>query len=117
MPRSSPPAMAAAPGTGSSPRRYGTVTRPPPARDVRPVGWERATRKGVHEMRRFMPKLTARRVVAGTLIAALAGVPLAASSTAGAAQTTPRCTTGGLEVWLGVGGGGGAAGSITYPME
>lgn len=64
-----------------------------------------------------MPKLTARRMVAGTLVAALAGVPLAASSAAGAAQTTPRCTTSALEVWLGVGGGGGAAGSISYPME
>ena len=43
-----------------------------------------------------------------------------ASTTAGAqtaAATTPRCTTAGLEVWLGVGGGGGQAGSIAYPME
>ena len=43
-----------------------------------------------------------------------------ASTTAGAqtaAAATPRCTTAGLEVWLGVGGGGGQAGSIAYPME
>jgi len=64
-----------------------------------------------------MPKLTARRVVAGTLIAALAGVPLAVTSAAGAAGTTPRCTRAALEVWLGVGTGGAAAGSISYPME
>ena len=68
-------------------------------------------------MTRFMPKLTARRVVAGTLIAALAAVPLAVTSAAGAAGTTPRCTTAGLEVWLGVGTGGAAAGSTSYPME
>jgi len=68
-------------------------------------------------MTRFMPKLTLRRAIAGTLLAALAGVPLAASSTAGAAQTTPRCTTAGLEVWLGLGTGGAAAGSTSYPLE
>jgi hypothetical protein len=68
-------------------------------------------------MTRFMPKLTARRVVAGTLVAALAGVPLAVTSAAGAAGTTPRCTTAGLEVWLGVGTGGAAAGSTSYPLE
>jgi uncharacterized protein DUF4232 len=68
-------------------------------------------------MTRFMPKLTARRAVAGTLVAALAALPLAASSSAGAAQTTPRCTTPGLEAWLGVGTGGAAAGSTSYPLE
>jgi hypothetical protein len=65
----------------------------------------------------FMPKLTARRVLAGTLVAALGGVPLAATGTAGAAGTTPRCTTAHLEVWLGVGAGGAQAGSVSYPME
>jgi len=68
-------------------------------------------------MTRFIPKITVRRAIAGTLVAALAAVPLALSSTAGAAGTTPRCTTRGLEVWLGVGGGGAAAGSTFYPME
>jgi hypothetical protein len=31
--------------------------------------------------------------------------------------STPRCRTSGLEVWLGVGGGGGQTGGIAYPME
>lgn len=65
----------------------------------------------------FKPKLTARRVVAGTLITALAGVPLAVTTAAGAAGTAPRCTAAGLEVWLGVGAGGAQAGSTSYPME
>lgn len=54
------------------------------------------------------------------LLATMAGALLTASTTAGAqtaAAATPRCTTAGLEVWLGVGGGGGQAGSIAYPME
>jgi hypothetical protein len=54
------------------------------------------------------------------LLAIVTGALLTASTTAGAqtaAATTPRCTTAGLEVWLGVGGGGGQAGSIAYPME
>lgn len=53
-------------------------------------------------------------------LAAVAAVLLTASTTAGAqtaTATTPRCTTAELEVWLGVGGGGGQAGSIAYPME
>jgi hypothetical protein len=53
-------------------------------------------------------------------LALVAGALLTASTSAGAqtaAATTPRCTTAGLEVWLGVGGGGGQAGSIAYPME
>ena len=65
----------------------------------------------------FRPKLTSRRILAATLAAALAGVPLAASSAAGAAQSVPRCTTASLQAWLGVGAGGGAAGSISYPLE
>lgn len=68
--------------------------------------------KGVHKMTWSMPKLA----TGGLLVAALAG--LAGSSTTAAAQTaTPRCTTGGLAVWLGVGAGGGQAGSVAYPME
>src|SRR6266480_4724835 len=54
------------------------------------------------------------------LLAAVAAPLLTASTTAGAqtaAATTPRCTTAALEVWLGVGGGGGQAGSIAYPIE
>lgn len=64
-------------------------------------------------MTRSKPKL----VTGGVLVAALVGIA-AGWSTAAAAQTaTPRCTTGGLAVWLGVGGGGGAAGSVSYPLE
>jgi Protein of unknown function (DUF4232) len=59
-----------------------------------------------------MPKLAA----GGLLAAALAGV--AGSSTTAAAQAaTPRCTTGGLAVWVGVGPGGAQAGSTSYPLE
>jgi hypothetical protein len=62
----------------------------------------------------------ARWVLSGTLLAGIACAVLAASATAGAqtaASTTPRCKTPGLEVWLGVGAGGGQAGSIVYPLE
>jgi hypothetical protein len=59
-----------------------------------------------------MPKL-----LAGALVAAVAGTA-AGSTTSAAAQTaTPRCTTAGLAVWLGVGPGGVAAGSTSYPLE
>jgi len=54
------------------------------------------------------------------LLAVVTGALLTASTTAGAqtaAAATPRCMTAGLEVWLGVGGGGGQAGSIAYPLE
>jgi hypothetical protein len=33
------------------------------------------------------------------------------------ASATPKCATSGLAVWLGVGAGGAAAGSTTYPLE
>jgi hypothetical protein len=71
-------------------------------------------------MMQVMAKFRARRVLPGTLIAAVAGIMLTPLTTAGAqtaSVTTPRCTTAGLEVWLGIGGGGGQAGSVSYPME
>src|SRR5204863_80686 len=114
---SSPRRTPAAAGTASSLGRYATVTRRRRPRHTHPVPWERATRKGVHEMTAFIPRITIRRAIAGTLVATLAAVPLAVSSTAGAANAVPRCTTRGLEVWLGVRGGGAAAGSTFYPME
>lgn len=64
-----------------------------------------------------MPKLTTRRVLAGTLVATVACVAAGLTTTAAAQAVTPRCTTAGLEVWLGVGGGGATAGSTFYPME
>ena len=51
------------------------------------------------------------------LLALVTGALMTGSTTAGAAAATPRCTTAALEVWLGVGGGGGQAGSVSYPME
>ena len=51
------------------------------------------------------------------LLALVTGALVTGSTTAGAAAATPRCTTAALEVWLGVGGGGGQAGSVSYPME
>ncbi len=61
----------------------------------------------------------ARRLVAAGLVAAVAGLSLTYLTAAGAdsASTTPRCRTNGLEVWLGIGGGGGTTGSIVYPLE
>lgn len=52
-------------------------------------------------------------------LVAVAATALAATGSAGAlgATATPACTTAGLEVWLGVGLGGGAAGSTYYPLE
>jgi hypothetical protein len=62
----------------------------------------------------------ARWALSGMALAGIACAVLAASATAGAqtaATTTPRCKTSGLSVWLGVGAGGGQAGSIVYPVE
>jgi len=61
--------------------------------------------------------LTKRRILAGALVAAVAGVGAVWSTTAAAQAATPRCTTASLEVWLGVGGGGAQAGSTSYPLE
>lgn len=41
----------------------------------------------------------------------------ATASSRRAAAAAPRCTTAHLEIWLGLGLGGGTAGSIYYPME
>ncbi|HEY5985206.1 MAG TPA: DUF4232 domain-containing protein, partial [Streptosporangiaceae bacterium] len=62
----------------------------------------------------------AARVLAGAALAALAALTIASAATGGVAQasgSTPRCTTAGLQVWLGLGAGGAAAGSVSYPME
>ncbi|MFI5049678.1 MAG: DUF4232 domain-containing protein [Gaiellales bacterium] len=59
-------------------------------------------------------------IATGLVLGAAACAPWAASATAGAqtaAAPTPRCTTSALEVWLGLGGGGGQAGSTVYPVE
>jgi hypothetical protein len=60
---------------------------------------------------------TRRWVVGGLLAVAAAGVALTSLTTAGAATTTPRCGARALEVWIGVGNGGGQAGGIAYPLE
>jgi hypothetical protein len=71
----------------------------------------------------------ARRVATGTALASVAPLLLMSSSPADQANTTaaqtrttaaasvPRCTAPGLEAWLGVGAGGAAAGSVSYPLE
>jgi hypothetical protein len=61
--------------------------------------------------------LTKRRILAGALVAAVAGVGAAWSTAAAAQAATPRCTTARLAVWLGVGAGGAQAGSTSYPLE
>jgi hypothetical protein len=60
------------------------------------------------------------RATAGAALATVAALTITSATTGGLARasaSTPRCTTAGLEVWLGFGLGGGAAGSISYPME
>jgi Domain of unknown function (DUF4232) len=60
------------------------------------------------------------RAIAGAALATAAALVIASAVTGGPAQAsaaTPRCPTAGLQVWLGVGVGGAAAGSVSYPME
>lgn len=63
----------------------------------------------------------AERTLAGAALAAVAALTITSATPAALARTAPAstapCATSGLEVWLGLGGGGGAAGSIYYPME
>ncbi len=67
-----------------------------------------------------------RRVIAAAVIAVTAALAttsaaFAASAArpaaASAAAATPACKTSGLEVWLGLGPGGGTAGSTYHPIE
>src|SRR5450755_2626544 len=74
-----------------------------------------------------LPTRAPRRIVAATALActaillpaaALAAPSLSADSAAATAPAAvPTCPTSALEVWLGVGPGGGTAGSTFYPLE
>ncbi len=61
------------------------------------------------------------RAIAGAALATVAALAITSATTGGsaraAAASTPRCPTAALEVWLGLGVGGAAAGSTSYPME
>jgi Domain of unknown function (DUF4232) len=54
-------------------------------------------------------------------LAAVAALTITSATPAALARTTQAssapCATSGLEVWLALGAGGGAAGSIYYPVE
>lgn len=57
-------------------------------------------------------------IVCSAVVALAAGSAGAwAHSAASASASAPRCTTAGMEVWLGLGLGGGTAGSTYYPLE
>src|SRR5579859_4621814 len=62
---------------------------------------------------------TARRIAAITAAAVAAGLiaATAAFATTTTAAAIPRCTAAGLGVWVAVGQGNGAAGTIYYPLE
>ena len=61
------------------------------------------------------------RAIAGASLAAVAALTITSATPAALARTasasTPPCATSGLEVWLGLGVGGAAAGSTYYPIE
>ena len=70
------------------------------------------------------PRITGRRVVAiaATVVAGLAISTAAYAATSSGTASTgaasiPRCTASDLGVWLAVGQGNGAAGTIYYPLE
>jgi hypothetical protein len=58
-------------------------------------------------------------LIAGCVVAvtAAATASAAASTRTATAASAPRCTTAHLEIWLGLGLGGGTAGSTFYPLE
>lgn len=65
---------------------------------------------------------TTRRILGGSALvvagALLPGTALASTAApAGATWSAPRCATSQTEIWLGLGNGGGTAGTIFYPLE
>ena len=55
-------------------------------------------------------------VIVAAAVAAVAFVP-AASARRAAPASAPRCTVAHLEIWFGLGLGGGTLGSVYYPLE
>lgn len=55
--------------------------------------------------------------IAGCLVAVTATASAGASTRTATVASAPRCTTSHLEIWLGLGLGGGTAGSTFYPLE
>lgn len=56
-------------------------------------------------------------VVAAIAVAVFAPAASAGSAAAASASSASRCKTSHLEVWFGLGLGGGTAGSVYYPLE
>jgi Protein of unknown function (DUF4232) len=54
---------------------------------------------------------------AAALIAAVAILSVGASAHTAASAATPKCSPANTQVWLGLGLGGGTAGSVYYPLE